>query len=190
MQTNIKRMMAYSSIAQAGYVLTGVVAAGSMAPEKGVGAVMFFVMGYVLTNLGIFAVLTHMDQEGQWVTVEDFNGLAQRNPFYAWSLLVCFISLIGIPPTVGFFGKFFLFKAVVDAGYLWLALCIAVNSVISVGYYYGVVKAMFLEKSDRQRLTPSVGVMTTVIISFAGVILAGILASQFLDYVTNAAVLR
>lgn len=190
MQTNIKRMMAYSSIAQAGYILVGVVAAGTASPEHGVGGVMFYLMGYALTNLGIFAILTHMDQEGKWVTVEDFNGLFSRNPFYAVTLLICFISLIGIPPTVGFFGKFFLFQAAVGSGYLWLALVMAVNSVISVGYYYGVVKAMFLEKSDRAPLAPSVGVMATVVISFAGVILAGLLAGQFLTYVTNAAMLR
>jgi len=188
MQTNIKRMMAYSSIAQAGYILVGVVAAGGdLNSGKGVAGVLFYAMAYALTNLGIFAVLTHMDQEGGWVTVEDFRGLFSRNPFYAVTLLICFVSLIGIPPTAGFMGKFFLFRAAVDAGYLWLALVMAVNSVISVGYYYGVVKAMFLEPSDKQSLPVSGGVMTTVVLSFVGVLAAGIVAGPIIDYVEAAA---
>lgn len=187
MQTNVKRMMAYSSIAQAGYILVGVVAAGTV--EGGTAAVLYYVMAYAITNLGIFAVLTHMDQEGGWVTVEDFKGLAQRNPFYAWSLLLFFVSLIGIPPTVGFMGKFFLFRAAVSSGYLWLALVMAVNSVISVGYYYGVVKAMFLEKSDQEALPPNGGVFATVVISFIGVILVALVASPFIGITENAAAL-
>lgn len=187
-QTNIKRMMAYSSIAQAGYVLVGVVAAGSnMGSGKGVGAVLFYVMGYALTNLGIFAVLTHLDQDGEGVTVADLKGLFSRNPFYAVTLFVCFLSLIGIPPTVGFFGKLFIFNAALEANYLWLALVMAVNSVISVGYYYGVVKAMFLEKTDKQSLSTSTGVMATVVISFLGVMLAGILSGQVIEYTEMAA---
>ena len=190
MQTNVKRMMAYSSIAQAGYILVGVVAAGgNLESGKGIAGVLFYVMAYALTNLGIFAVLTHMDQEGHWVNVEDFKGLFSRNPFYAVTLLVCFISLIGIPPTVGFMGKFFLFRAAVEANFMWLALVMAVNSVISVGYYYGIVRAMFLEKSDKQTLTTSTGVMATVVISFVGVIVAGILAGPVIEYVETAATL-
>lgn len=187
MQTNIKRMMAYSSIAQAGYILVGVVAAGKTG--LGSAAVLFYVLAYVLTNLGIFAVLTHMDQEGGWVTISDFNGLAQRNPWYAWAMLIFFISLIGIPPTAGFMGKFFLFRAAVDSGYLWLALCMAVNSVISVGYYYGVVKAMFLEPTDRGALPVKWGTLVTVAACFVGVILVGLLASPFIGYTSIASVM-
>lgn len=190
MQTNVKRMMAYSSIAQAGYILVGVVSTGALRPDnKGAAAVMFYVLAYTLTNLGIFAVLTHLDQEGGWVTIEDFKGLSQRNPLYAWALLISFVSLIGIPPTAGFMGKFFLFRAAVDANYLWLALVMAVNSVISVGYYYGVVKAMFLEKTERPALTPSGGVLATVAISLIGVIAVGLLAGPFIGYAQAASAL-
>jgi len=187
MQTNIKRMMAYSSIAQAGYILVGVVASSAMGSPMGIGAVLFYVLAYALTNLGIFAVLTHMDQEGGWVKVSDFNGLSQRNPAYAWALLIFFISLIGIPPTAGFMGKFFLFRAAVGTQYLWLAIVMAVNSVISVGYYYGVVKAMFLEKSEREPLPVSFGVMATVAIAFIGVLLVGLWASPFINFTQMAA---
>jgi NADH-quinone oxidoreductase subunit N len=191
MQSNVKRMMAYSSIAQAGYVLVGVVAAGSLHPTgAGTSAVLYYIMAYALTNLGIFAILTHLDQEGGWLKVSDFSGLSQRNPAYAWALLIFFISLIGIPPTVGFMGKFFLFRAAVDAGYVWLAVVMAINSVISVGYYYGVVKAMFLEKSDRAPLPVSGPIMGTVVISFIGVIVMGtVLASQATGFTQAAAAL-
>jgi len=190
LQTNIKRMMAYSSIAQAGYILVGVVAAGSLTTDKGVSSVLYYILAYALTNLGIFAILTHLDQEGGWVNVEDFKGLVKRNPFYAWTLLACFASLIGIPPFVGFFGKFFLFNAALTANYLWLALVMAVNSVISVGYYYGVVKAMFLDESDKGALTPSTGVMATVVLSLAGVVLVGLVSSYIIPITDAAALLR
>lgn len=189
MQSNVKRMMAYSSIAQAGYILVGVVAAGSLEPGAGTAAVLFYIMAYALTNVGIFAILTHMDTEGGWVNVSDFKGLSQRNPFYAWALLVFFVSLIGIPPTVGFLGKFFLFRAALDTGYLWLALVMAVNSVISVGYYYGVVKAMFLESTEKEPLPFSGGAMATVVIAFVGVILVTLLANPFIGLTEAAAVL-
>ncbi|MFZ5815000.1 MAG: NADH-quinone oxidoreductase subunit N [Bacillota bacterium] len=188
-QTNIKRMMAYSSIAQAGYILVGVAASG-LQSSAAVSAVLFYVLAYAITNLGIFAILTHLDQEGGWVSIEDFKGLANRNPIYAWALLLFFVSLIGIPPTVGFMGKLFLFSAAAKSGYLWLALVMAVNSVISVGYYYGVVKAMFLEQSDKPALKGSFGISATVIISIVGVVLVTILANPFVNWATNAAFLR
>ncbi len=189
LQSNVKRMMAYSSIAHAGYMLVGVVAAGSLKSGLGTAAVLYYLLAYAITNLGIFAILTHLDREGGWVTVSDFKGLAQRSPVYAWALLFFFVSLIGIPPTVGFFGKFFLFQAAVDAGYLWLALVIAVNSVISVGYYYGVVKAMFLEKPEHEALSFSLWPMVTVVVTFIGVFLVGLYATPFIDITRAAAAL-
>lgn len=184
-QTNIKRMMAYSSIAQAGYVLVGVASSG-LQSGPAVSAVLFYVMAYALTNLGIFAILTHMDQEGGWLSIDDFKGLGNRHPVYAWSLLLFFVSLIGIPPTVGFMGKLFLFQAAAQADYLWLALVMAVNSAISVGYYYKVVKVMFLEQSDKPALPRSGAIMTTVVVSVVGVILVTILANPVINWTTNA----
>lgn len=190
LQTNIKRMMAYSSIAQAGYVLVGVVAAGTAATNEAVSGVLFYVLGYVFTNLGIFAVLTHMDQEGGWQEISDFSGLAKRNPFYAWAMLFFFVSLIGIPPAVGFFGKLFLFQAAVGGGLVWLAILMAVNSVISVGYYYGVVKAMFLEEPVRPALQSNRLNMTAVVITVVGVLAIGILANPVVDLTLSASGLK
>lgn len=187
LQSNIKRMMGYSSIAQAGYILVGVVAMGNLKSSAGIAAVLFYVLAYALTNLGIFAVLTHMDQEGGWVSISDFKGLSERNPLYAWAMLFFFISLIGIPPTAGFMGKFFLFKAAVGSGYVWLAVCMAINSAISVGYYYGVVKAMFLEKADKGALPVNRGAVATVVISFVGVLIVALAANPFLGLAQTAA---
>jgi NADH-quinone oxidoreductase subunit N len=184
-QTNIKRMMAYSSIAQAGYILVGVASSG-LQSGPAVSAVLFYVMAYALTNLGIFAILTHMDQEGGWVSLDDFKGLANRHPIYAWAMLLFVVSLIGIPPTVGFMGKMFLFQAAAQANYLWLALVMAVNSVISVGYYYRVVKAMFLEQSDKPALPRKGAIVATVWVSVVGVVLVTILANPVVEWATNA----
>lgn len=189
MQANVKRMMAYSSIAQAGYILVGVVAAGSLQSGVGTPAVLYYVMAYAITNLGIFAILTHMDQDGGSTSVSDFNGLFQRNPIYAVAMLIFFVSLIGIPPTVGFMGKFFLFQAALKTEYVWLAAIMAINSAISVGYYYGVVKAMFLEKTDKAPLAANSGALFTVVASFVGVILVAILANPFLSFTESAAAL-
>lgn len=187
-QNNIKRMMAYSSIAQAGYILVGVAASG-LQSTQGISAVLFYLMAYAVTNLGIFAIITHLDQEGGWVSVDDYRGLAFRHPLYAWALLLFFVSLIGIPPTVGFLGKVFLFEAAAAAGYVWLAVLMAINSVISVGYYYRVVRVMFLEKGDYPALHRSGGISTTVVLSLVGVVLLTIFANPFVQWTAQSAAL-
>ncbi|HLO02342.1 MAG TPA: NADH-quinone oxidoreductase subunit N [Symbiobacteriaceae bacterium] len=187
MQQNVKRMMAYSSIAQAGYILVGVVASGGLKDGKGVAAVLFYILGYAVTNLGIFAVLTHLDQTEGAQTIADLKGLATRSPLYGWFLFLCFISLVGIPPTAGFFGKLWLFQAAVDGGYVWLALCVAFNSAISVGYYYAVVKAMFLEKSEKEAVKAPAPTALAVVISAIGIVLVGLLSQPFISYATEAA---
>lgn len=187
-QTNVKRMMAYSSISQAGYILVGVAAAG-LETGPGVASVLFYTLAYALTNLGIFAILTHLDQEGVGLEVDDLRGLVHRHPVYAWAMLLFLVSLIGIPPTVGFMGKLFLFKAAAHAGYLWLALIMAINSVISVGYYYRLVRAMFLEDAEKPVLRPSVGIATTMWLSLAGVVMITIFANPVLEWTAEAALM-
>lgn len=188
-QTNLKRMMAYSSIAQAGYILVGIVSKGGLRNADGVSAILFYVLAYAVTNLGIFAVLTHLEQAEGIRNVSDMKGLANRNPLYAWFLLLCFISLIGIPPTAGFFGKLWLFQAAAQAGYVWLAVLVAINSAISVGYYYGVVKAMFLEDSELKPIKTPVPTGFAVLISGVGIILVGLLSQPIITYALQAAAL-
>lgn len=187
-QTNFKRMMAYSSISHAGYILTGVVAAAHV-PEAGTGAVLFYVLGYALTNLGVWAVMVAMENAGTGTDLEDFKGLGQRAPIYAWSMVFLLVSLIGVPPTVGFFGKFFLFTAAVDAGYLWLAVIMAVNSAVSIGYYYGVVRNMFLSPTEKPALHAGAGPAAVIALSVFGVLLVGLSSAPFIDYARSTVAL-
>lgn len=185
-QTNIKRMMAYSSIAQAGYILAGVAtsfATDAAGNRLGVEAVLYYVLGYAVSNIGIFAIITALENSGSGVEISDFRGLAKRSPALAWSMTLLFLSLIGIPPTVGFFGKFLLFQVSWESGIWWLAVSIALNSVISVGYYYGIVRAMFFEKSaSESQVGTGRPIGAAVVLSVLATVAIGVMASPAFDY--------
>jgi NADH-quinone oxidoreductase subunit N len=140
-QTNLKRMLAYSSIAQAGYILVGVAASN----ELGVSAVLFYLFAYALMNTGAFAVIIAVGRlaspGGAGETLDDLNGLAARKPWLAAAMALFMLSLAGIPPLAGFLGKLYLFGAAVQAGLTWLAIVGVINSVISAAYYLRVVVA-------------------------------------------------
>jgi NADH-quinone oxidoreductase subunit N len=142
-QTNVKRMLAYSSIAHAGYVLMGIVAGTS----RGITAILVYLMVYSFMQLGAFAVvvvLRRRDVQGD--ELKDFSGLAFRNPFAAFAMLVFMLSLGGIPPTAGFMGKFWLFSAAIDAHYYWLAVIGVLNSAVSLYYYIRIVVFMYVKR--------------------------------------------
>ncbi|ADG82873.1 proton-translocating NADH-quinone oxidoreductase, chain N [Thermincola ferriacetica] len=139
-QTNIKRMLAYSSIAQAGYIMTGLVAAN----ELGAKGVAFYGMLYVFATIGAFTVVMNFYAKTGSDEIKDYAGLAQRSPLMAAVLTVCLLSMAGIPPLAGFAGKFYLFSAVVGQGYLWLAIIGLIMSMASVYYYLSVVKVMYM----------------------------------------------
>ena len=142
-QTNVKRMLAYSSIAHAGYVLIGIVAGTS----RGITATLVYLMIYAFMQLGAFAVVVMLrrgDTAGD--ELKDFSGLAFRNPFAAFAMLLFMLSLGGIPPTAGFMGKFWLFSAAIDAHYYGLAVIGVLNSAISLYYYVRIVVFMYLKK--------------------------------------------
>ncbi len=145
-QPNIKRMLAYSSIAHAGYMLIGVAAlAASPTPVgSGVGGVLFYLLGYTFTNIGAFAVAISIERTLGSDAIPDYAGLSRRAPASALAMAVFMLSLTGIPPTALFFGKFLLFGAAINSGLLWLAVVGIVNSVVSLFYYVGVVRAMYL----------------------------------------------
>jgi NADH-quinone oxidoreductase subunit N len=141
-QTNLKRMLAYSSIAHAGYVMIGVVSG-----PRGVTAMLIYLFVYAFMQLGAFAVVVMMrrrDVIGD--ELKDFSGLHFRHPFAAFAMLMFMLSLGGIPPTAGFMGKFWLFSAAIDAHYYWLAVIGVLNSAISLYYYVRVVVFMYLKK--------------------------------------------
>lgn len=144
-QNNVKRMLAYSSIAHAGYVLMGVLAM----TEDGQWAVLFYVLAYSLITLGVFGTVILLERkEYAGETYEDYAGLAQRAPFLAAMMLLFMLALTGIPPTGGFFGKVYLFAAAVEAGWTWVALIGVLTSALSLYYYMGIVVQMYLKDSD------------------------------------------
>jgi len=145
-QSNLKRMLAYSSIAHAGYLLIGVVAAGA-GYSRGVTAALVYLFIYSFMQLGAFAIIVLMRrQDVIGDELKDLSGLSSRRPFAAFAMLLFMLSLGGIPPTAGFMGKFWLFGAAIEAGYVWLAVIGVLNSAISLYYYIRVVVFMYLKK--------------------------------------------
>jgi NADH-quinone oxidoreductase subunit N len=143
-QTSLKRMLAYSSIAHAGYVLTALVAR----PASATPAVLFYLVGYAAVNIGGFGAVAALGSRGKEpVTLQDLAGLGERRPALAAALTVFLISLTGVPISAGFVGKFYLFSAAVGAGYVWLAVLGVLMSVVSAYYYLGVVVAMYMKET-------------------------------------------
>ena len=150
-QTNVKRMLAYSSIGHAGYLLLGLLAAN----EVGLWALMFYLVAYVFMTMGAFGTVILLERrEYAGETYSDYAGLAGRAPFLAALMLIFLLSLTGIPPTGGFFGKIYLFAAAIKAGYTWQAVVGVITSAISLYYYFGLVVNMYLKPSDKDSQEP------------------------------------
>jgi len=154
-QKDVKRMLAYSSIAHAGYILVGV----APATMDGVKAVLFYLMAYAFMNIGAFAVITVLERRGAvGSAIGDYAGLAKRQPFVALVMALFMFSLTGIPPFVGFWGKLYVFRAAVEANMSWLAVVGVINSAISAFYYVGVVVQMYMrppvEAGDEDEASP------------------------------------
>jgi NADH-quinone oxidoreductase subunit N len=149
-QRNIKRMLAYSSIAHAGYILMALPAAADPAVAgDAVGAALFYLLAYALTNLGAWGVVVALERrEGQGLAIEDYAGLAERRPGLALAMVVFMLSLTGLPPTAGFIGKFYLFRAVLQADLVWLAIVGVVTSLVSAYYYLRVVIVMYMQPGE------------------------------------------
>jgi NADH-quinone oxidoreductase subunit N len=151
-QKDIKRLLGYSSIAHAGYILVGVAAAN----DSGVRGVLFYLMAYVFMNVGAFAVASIVERRGEFSTsLRDYAGLSQREPLLAAAMAVFMLSLTGRPPLVGFWGKLFVFRAAVESGQSWLAVVGVINSAISAFYYLGVVVHMYMHGAPEYAPTPT-----------------------------------
>jgi NADH-quinone oxidoreductase subunit N len=173
-QTSVKRLLAYSSIAQAGYVLIGVVAGGS----AGISAVMFYLFAYLFMNFGAFAVLTVLvTPTGEHDSLDDLDGLWERNRWLGLLMTVFMLSLAGFPPLVGFFGKLFLFTAGVSAGWTWLVVIGVLTSVVSVAYYLRVVVHVFTPTTVRREVDRSPGPLVAGTVSAALALILGIFPS-------------
>lgn len=145
-QKDVKRLLAYSSIAQAGYILVGLAAANTY----GLKGVLFYAMIYVFANVGAFAVATAVETDTGKTSIEAFAGLSKRSPMLSAIMSICMLSLAGIPPMAGFAGKFYLFSGAIQSGYLWLALIGLIMSMVSVYYYLGVAKVMYIGENESE----------------------------------------
>ncbi|MBP1760472.1 MAG: proton-translocating NADH-quinone oxidoreductase, chain [Firmicutes bacterium] len=152
-QKDVKRLLAYSSIAQAGYILAGLVAANAY----GLKGVLFYAMLYVFSNTGAFAVATAVEVDTGSTDISSFAGLGNRSPLLAAVMTICMLSLAGIPPLAGFAGKFYLFSGAVQSGYLWLAFIGLIMSMISVYYYLQVAKVMYIGEEAKPNEKMEVG---------------------------------
>ena len=186
-QRRTKRMLAYSAIAQAGYVLVGV----AVATEASVSAMLFYLFVYALTTLGAFAVVMLLSNQVPSEEIDDFKGLARRSPGFALAMTFLMLSLIGIPPTAGFFGKFILFRSAVGGGFVWLALAMVLNSVISVPYYYGIVRNMYLAEAAEGTPLPSrLGPKVAVGLAVAATFLLGIFPEPLVRFLSTVRVFQ
>ncbi len=145
-QTNLKRLMAYSSIAHAGYLLMGVCTFN----QEGLSALLFYLVTYFLMNFGAFLIIQLVSNQEQTEELEGYRGLGWRSPFLAWTFTIFLFSLVGLPPFAGFLGKLILFAAVIHEGLYWLAIVAVVNTVVSLFYYVRIVRTMFFETPFRQ----------------------------------------
>jgi NADH-quinone oxidoreductase subunit N len=185
-QANLKRMLAYSTIAHMGYLLIGPV----VGSQLGVAAVLFYSLTYALMTIGAFGMVILL-QRGtvRGDQIDDFTGLAQKSPMSAAIMLLFLLSLTGIPPTAGFVGKFYLFAAAVEAGYIWLVLIAVVNSAISLFYYMRVVVAMYMRDLPPQGLALSTSstLRVALLLAAVGTLLLGIFPGPILEFARASA---
>ncbi len=187
-QTSVKRMLAYSSIAQAGYILLGLVAVNPNDTFSGLNGLMIYIFAYLFTNIGAFLVVMVLERQNEIYDIEEYSGLFQRSPGLALLMTLFMLSLAGIPPTAGFMGKFFVFAAVVEQQLLVLAAVAAVNVVIGAAYYLNVVRYMaFRPSEDDTPITLSGGMKTALIITAVMVLVVGIAAQPFITWATESA---
>jgi NADH-quinone oxidoreductase subunit N len=173
-QQNIKRFLAFSSIAQVGFILVGI----SGNNNAGVSSVVYFVLIYTFSNLAAFGVASAISSETGKENIADYKGLYKTNPFISWVLALALFSLAGIPPTAGFFGKLFLLTAGASKGSYWFIGIAALNMIISLYYYLMVVRAMFMDKNDYPipAIKTSPATKFALVICAAGIVLVGLLS--------------
>jgi NADH-quinone oxidoreductase subunit N len=185
-QRNIKRMLAFSSIAHAGYILIGVV---SVQSEYGLTSVVYYLVAYLVTNLAAFAIVAAYGRVAGSDDMTAYYGLSRRSPGLALAMLVAFLSLAGMPPFAGFIAKVFIFAAAVDSGQIWLAVVGVLNSIIGLYYYLTVMKYVYLYRAegDDQPLHVSGAYKLAIGVLVAGIVIVGTLFSPWFNWATTAA---
>jgi NADH-quinone oxidoreductase subunit N len=191
-QDNIKRMLAFSSISHAGYLLVGVIAAINLeTTEMALAGILYYLIAYTLMNIGAFAVVLLVARKGdKFEKVEDFAGLGKRHPALAAAMTLFMISLAGIPPTAGFFGKFYVFGAAVTAGLIPLVIIAVLNSLVSVAYYLRPVMAMYFrdaaeDEAERGEIEFTLGAEFTLYFTSVSVLVIGIVPGRIIPMVNS-----
>ncbi len=184
-QDNIKRMLAYSSIAHAGYALVGFAAGNA----EGTAGILFYMLTYAFMNIGAFAIIVLVGKKGEANSnVSDYAGFASKHPVLAVVMAIFLFSLAGMPPTAGFIGKFYLFSAAIKSGYVWLAIIGVLNSAVSVYYYLRVMVFMYMkapeEEFDWLKVTPPI--VVSILLSLAGVLIPGVIPGYLLSLAQRA----
>lgn len=184
-QKNMKRFLAFSSIAQAGFILLGIMVGSKI----GMTSVIYFILTYIFSNLGAFGVVSAIENASGKLSMDDYNGLYKTNPKLTLLMMLSVFSLAGIPPVAGFFGKFFLFTSAASAGLYWLVFIAILNATISLYYYLLVVKAMFINKSETPIPTFKSDFPTRagLILSALGIFILGFW-SQVYEWINNLTV--
>jgi NADH-quinone oxidoreductase subunit N len=185
-QNNVKRLLAYSSIAHAGYLLVAFAAL----PNNGIPAAMFYLASYAAMNVGAFAVISHISGAGErYVTLEDYEGLGRRSPLLAAMLTIFLLSLIGIPITGGFFAKFYVFSAALQANLVGLVIIGVLNSAVASYYYLRLIVVMYMREAREDVPLPRIplGLGAALAISLAATIYLGVLPGRVLDYAARTA---
>src|SRR5208282_3461320 len=189
-QNNVKRLLAYSSIAHAGYQLMAFAMISRETSADGISSAMFYAASYAAMNVGAFAVVSHFANAGErYVTLEDYEGLGRTSPILAATLTIFLLSLIGIPMTGGFFAKFYVFGAALKANLVWLTVIGVVNSAIGSYYYLRIIVMMYMRESRKPApVTPvPFGLGLALAISLLATLYLGILPSRVLQYVQQSA---
>src|ERR1700688_2422549 len=189
-QTNIKRLLAYSSIAHAGYMLAAFAMTTPEDSATGISAVMFYTAAYAAMNVGAFAVVSHFANAGErYVTLEDYEGLGRSSPLLAATLTVFLLSLIGIPMTGGFLAKFYVFSAAVKANLIWLTIIGVVNSAIGAYYYLRIIVVMYMREARKEvPVTPvPFGLVVALAVSVVATLYLGVLPNRVLQSAQQSA---
>jgi NADH-quinone oxidoreductase subunit N len=180
-QNNIKRMLAYSAIAHAGYVIVGM--AAGRGHDAG-GAILYYLLAYAFTNLGAFAVVVALERGAEaHDQITDYRGLAREHPGLAAAMALCLLSLTGIPPLAGFVAKFYIFAAALNGGLVWLVVIAVLNSVVSAYYYVGVIVAMYMQEGGIgvEAMSRRPGLLIGIAVGVAGVIALGVYPQPYMS---------
>ena len=186
-QNNLKRLLAYSSIAHAGYMLMGIV----VLSDKGIAAVLIYFVVYLFMNLGAFYVVMLVANKTGSEDIDSYKGLGYRAPFVSVAMVIFFISLAGLPPTAGFIGKLFIFASLLDAKWIWLAIVGAINSVISLYYYVRVVRNIFLRdpEAGAERIVFTIPQIAIVLLLVVPTLVLGLYYSPIVELANSSVIM-